>query len=88
MSTGARYPRCQGGVRPRRGSPPPLADSAPRALAQVQFQAKGSSGGATVHADMFMDGAKVWQYTYLYVDVDAPYPQRLVLVNPQYAAAS
>jgi len=55
---------------------------------QVQFQAKGSSGGATVHADMFMDGAKVWQYTYLYVDVDAPYPQRLVLVNPQYAAAS
>lgn len=53
---------------------------------QVQFQAKGSGGGATVHADMYMDGSKEWQYTYLYVDVDAPYPQRLVLVNPQYAA--
>jgi len=53
---------------------------------QVQFQAKGSSCGATVHADMYVDKNKEWKYTYLYVDVDAPYPQRLVLVNPQYAA--
>mmetsp|Transcript_13726 Transcript_13726/g.32518 ORF Transcript_13726/g.32518 Transcript_13726/m.32518 type:complete len:252 (-) Transcript_13726:96-851(-) len=54
---------------------------------QVQFQAKGSGGGATVHADMYADESKQWQYSYLYVDVDAPYPQRLVLVSPQYAAA-
>ena len=48
---------------------------------QLQFVAKGPSGRATVHADMFEeDGA--WRYHYLYLTVESPLPQQVVLVKP------
>ena len=51
---------------------------------QVQFHARGPSGVARISADMFQDEATKWQYSFLYVNVDSPTPQRLVLVEPQY----
>ena len=53
-------------------------------MPQVQFIARGPSGVGRVNADLYQDATKQWQYYYLYVDVDAPVPQRLVLVSPQY----
>lgn len=51
---------------------------------QVQFHARGPSGKARVTADMYQDSSKQWQYAFLFVDVDAPVPQRVVIVGPQY----
>ncbi|KAK9805149.1 hypothetical protein WJX72_002065 [[Myrmecia] bisecta] len=50
----------------------------------IQFHAKGPSGLARVSADMYQDTNKDWQYAFLYVDVDSPTPQRLVLVEPRF----
>ncbi|KAK9795197.1 hypothetical protein WJX73_004391 [Symbiochloris irregularis] len=52
---------------------------------QVQFHARGPSGKARVTADMYQDDSKQWQYSFLFVDVDAPVPQRVILVGPQYS---
>lgn len=51
---------------------------------QVQFFARGPSGNARVSAEMYQDEKKVWQYAFLYVEVDSPVPQRVVLIEPQY----
>lgn len=53
---------------------------------QVQFHARGPSGKARVTADMYQDGSKQWQYSFLFVDVDAPVPQRVAIVGPQYSS--
>ena len=50
----------------------------------MQFHARGPSGNARVSAEMYQDDKKEWQYAFLYVEVDSPVPQRLVLVGPQY----
>ena len=49
--------------------------------AQVQFHARGPSGKARVTADMYQDASKQWQYSFLFVDVDAPVPQLVVIVG-------
>lgn len=51
---------------------------------QVQFHAKGPGGAAVVSADMYQDASKQWQYSFLYVDMGSPTPQRLVLIDPQF----
>ena len=55
-------------------------------LPQLQFQLKGPSGRATVNADMYQDGG-AWQYKFLYLDVESPIPQQLVLIAPGQVAA-
>ena len=52
---------------------------------QVQFLARGPSGNARVSAEMYQDENKHWHYAFLYVEVDSPVPQRIVLVEPHYA---
>ena len=51
---------------------------------QVQFHAKGPTGVALVSADMYQDSSKQWQYSFLYVDMANPNPQRLVLIGPHH----
>ena len=51
---------------------------------QVQFFAKGPSGNARVTAEMFQDESKSWKYSFLYMDIEHPVPQRVSLVEPQY----
>ncbi len=48
---------------------------------RLQFHARGPSGRATINTDMFKDG-KEWRYNYLYLDVQAPVPQQVVLIRP------
>lgn len=48
---------------------------------QVQFQASGPNGRATVHADMFEKG-KDWEFAYLIVDVTYP-PSARARINVQ-----
>ena len=52
-------------------------------LLQVQFFAKGPSGNARVSAEMYQDDSKNWKYTFLYMDVEYPVPQRVSLIDPQ-----
>eukprot|EP00884_Botryococcus_braunii_P008078 jgi/Botrbrau1/17271/Bobra.0015s0029.1 len=52
---------------------------------QVQFWARGPSGVARVTAELHQDAARQWQFDYLFVEVDAPLPQRVTLIHPQYA---
>jgi hypothetical protein len=52
---------------------------------QVQFWARGPSGVARVTAELHQDTGRQWQFDYLIVDVDAPLPQRVILIHPQYA---
>ncbi|KAI7836791.1 hypothetical protein COHA_009371 [Chlorella ohadii] len=56
-------------------------DSEGREHVQLQFHMRGPSGRATVNADMHKDGGS-WHYNFLYLDVEAPVPQQVVLVRP------
>lgn len=56
-------------------------DSEGREHVQLQFHMRGPSGRATVNADMFKDSGN-WKYSFLYLDVEAPVPQQVVLVRP------
>lgn len=57
---------------------------APSALCcmQVQFRARGPTGSGLVGADMFKDSNKKWQYSFLFIDLDAPLQHRLHLEGP------
>jgi hypothetical protein len=48
---------------------------------QLQFHLKGPAGRATVNADMYKDAGQ-WRYNFLYLDVESPVPQQVVLVRP------
>jgi len=48
---------------------------------QLQFHMRGPSGRATVSADMYQSDGK-WQYHFLYINVESPVPQQVVLVRP------
>ncbi|KAI3434373.1 hypothetical protein D9Q98_002452 [Chlorella vulgaris] len=56
-------------------------DEAGRQHVQLQFQLRGPGGRATVNADMHQEGGK-WRYNFLYLNVEAPVPQQVVLVRP------
>lgn len=60
------------------------SDEQGREHVQLQFVAKGPSGRATVHADMYEDGEATggWRYHYLYLTVESPLAQQVVLVKP------
>jgi import inner membrane translocase subunit TIM21 len=47
----------------------------------LQFHLRGPAGRATVNADMREEGGG-WRYRYLYLDVEAPVPQRVVIARP------
>lgn len=49
---------------------------------QVQFRARGPTGSGLVGADMFKDSNKKWQYSFLFIDLDAPLQHRLHLEGP------
>lgn len=52
---------------------------------QVQFHVKGPTGAsAVVHASMYQDDAKQWQYEMLYLDFSSPVPQRVMIVGQQH----
>lgn len=57
------------------------SDPEGREHVQLQFHAKGPAGRATVNADMYKDGPN-WRYHFLYLNVEAPIPQQVVLVRP------
>ena len=48
---------------------------------QLQFHAKGPSGKAVVHADMYKEGQE-YKYHFLYLTVESPLPQQVVLIRP------
>lgn len=56
-------------------------DGEGREHVQLQFHMRGPSGRATVNADMYQDGGN-WQYHFLYMNVESPVPQQVVLVRP------
>jgi mitochondrial import inner membrane translocase subunit TIM21 len=56
-------------------------DAEGREHVQLQFHLKGPAGRATVNADMYKDGGQ-WRYNFLYLDVESPVPQQVVLVRP------
>lgn len=56
-------------------------DAEGREHIQIQFHLKGPSGRATVNADMYQDGSD-WRYQFLYLDVEAPVRQQVVIVRP------
>lgn len=56
-------------------------DEEGREHVQLQFHAKGPSGRATVHADMYQEDGS-WKYHYLYLNVESPLPQQVVLIRP------
>lgn len=56
-------------------------DDQGREHVQIQFHAKGPSGRATVHADMYHEDGS-WKYHYLYLNVESPMPQQVVLIRP------
>jgi import inner membrane translocase subunit TIM21 len=60
------------------------SDDQGREHVQLQFVAKGPSGRATVHADMYEDSEATggWRYHYLYLTVESPLAQQVVLVKP------
>jgi import inner membrane translocase subunit TIM21 len=52
---------------------------------QIQFYIKGPSGTGLVHADMYKDESKEWQYSYLLVDAysaGSSQPSRLHIIKP------
>lgn len=57
-------------------------DNEGREHVQIQFHAKGPSGRATVQADMYKSSDGEWKYHYLYLTVESPLPQQLVLIRP------
>lgn len=61
-------------------------DSEGREHVQLQFHMRGPAGRATVNADMHKaGGGGGWRYNFLYLDVEAPVPQQVVLVRPGQA---
>lgn len=62
-------------------------DDQGREHVQLQFVAKGPSGRAQVHADMYEDAEATggWRYHYLYLTVESPLAQQVVLVKPYQA---
>ena len=56
-------------------------DSEGKEHVQLQFQARGPSGRATVHADMYQTDGE-WRYHFLYLTVESPLPQQVVLIRP------
>jgi import inner membrane translocase subunit TIM21 len=56
-------------------------DSEGREHVQLQFHMRGPSGRATVNADMYKDGSQ-WRYHFLYLNVESPIQQQVVLVRP------
>lgn len=56
-------------------------DSEGKEHVQLQFQARGPSGRATVHADMYQSNGE-WRYHFLYLTVESPLPQQVVLIRP------
>ena len=56
------------------------------AVLQIQFFARGPSGTGRVNAELYQDEAKQWQYRFLFMDMDHPYPQRLTIVDPNQTA--
>ncbi|KAG7668792.1 putative mitochondrial import inner membrane translocase subunit TIM21 [Nannochloris sp. 'desiccata'] len=56
-------------------------DSEGREHVQLQFHMRGPSGRATVNADMYKDGSE-WRYHFLYLNVESPIQQQVVLVRP------
>eukprot|EP00890_Picochlorum_soloecismus_P000530 jgi/Picsp_1/1478/NSC_04956-R1_protein len=56
-------------------------DSEGKEHVQLQFQARGPSGRATVHADMYQSDGE-WRYHFLYLTVESPLPQQVVLIRP------
>lgn len=56
-------------------------DEEGREHVQLQFHAKGPSGRATVHADMYQEDGS-WKYHYLYLNVESPLQQQVVLIRP------
>lgn len=63
------------------------SDNQGREHVQLQFVAKGPNGRATVHADMYEDSEATggWRYHYLYLTVESPLAQQVVLVKPHVA---
>lgn len=56
-----------------------------RVWLQVQFHVKGPTGAAAVvHASMYQDDAKQWQYEMLYLDFSSPVQQRVMIVGQQH----
>ncbi|GAB4813938.1 hypothetical protein N2152v2_000984 [Parachlorella kessleri] len=56
-------------------------DAEGREHVQLQFHARGPSGRAVVNADMYKEGRE-WRYNFLYLDIEAPVPQQVVLIRP------
>lgn len=56
-------------------------DTHGREHVQLQFQLRGPSGRATVNADMYLEEGN-WRYYFLYLDVQSPLKQEVVLVSP------
>ena len=56
-------------------------DAQGREHVQLQFHMRGPSGRAVVNADMYQEGAQ-WRYNFLYLNVESPVPQQVVLVRP------
>lgn len=56
-------------------------DDQGREHVQIHFHAKGPSGRAMVHADMYQEDGS-WKYHYLYLNVESPLPQQVVLIRP------
>ncbi|KAL6782358.1 TIM21 [Auxenochlorella protothecoides x Auxenochlorella symbiontica] len=49
---------------------------------QIQFHLSGPSGRATVNADMYLESG-AWKHNFLYLDVQEPIRQQVVLVRPE-----
>lgn len=56
-------------------------DKEGREHVQIQFHLRGPSGRATVNADMYQEGSD-WKYQFLYLNVESPVPQQVVLIRP------
>jgi import inner membrane translocase subunit TIM21 len=56
-------------------------DAEGREHVQLQFHMRGPSGRAVVNADMYQEGGQ-WRYNFLYLNVESPVPQQVVLVRP------
>jgi mitochondrial import inner membrane translocase subunit TIM21 len=59
-------------------------DAEGREHIQLQFHLRGPSGRATVNADMYNESG-TWRYHFLYLDVQSPLQQQVVLVRPGQA---
>lgn len=58
-----------------------FSDSDGREHVQLQFHLRGPTGRAVANADMYQDAGK-WRYQFLYLNVESPIPQQVVLVRP------